>query len=224
MHALLPLAALVLSAGLFVPVAFAASPPPAAAAATPEATAVVAALKSTYKSTSSVRAEFTQVVRNTAMGTEDRQKGRISFEQPKKIRVEMGAPTTAVFISDGHTFWSYSVKDKQAFEAPELGGGSVGLSLEDLSRIDELFDVAVLPEKPGAVTHTLRLSPKQAGAFKALELTVTKQKYVLQSLLLVDQMDNETSLSFTAVRLGEDIPDKEFAFVAPPGVQVIKAN
>ncbi len=209
-----------------VPAVQAGSTPTAAGAQAAQAAVgdVVAGVKATYRGASSVRADFTQVVRSTVMGTEDRQRGRIAFEQPRKIRVEMGQPVSAVFVSDGRTLWSYSVKDKQVLETPELGGGAMGISLEDLGRIDELFNIVLLPEKPSKPGYTVQLTPRQSGAFKSLQLTVSKQKFVLQDLVLVDQMDNVTEMNFSLVRMNGDIPDNEFTFVPPAGVQVIKAG
>ena len=37
-------------------------------------------------------------------------------------------------------------------------------------------------------------------------------------------MDNVTEMNFTMVLMNKDIPDVEFTFVAPPGVQVVKAG
>jgi outer membrane lipoprotein-sorting protein len=33
-----------------------------------------------------------------------------------------------------------------------------------------------------------------------------------------------TELAFSEVKLGGDLPDEQFVFVAPPGVQVVDAN
>lgn len=186
---------------------------------------LVVAVKETYKNTSSVRAEFVQVVRNKAMGTEDRQRGRISFERPRKVRVEMGLPVQQVFVSDGKTLWAYNVRDKQVMETPDLGSGSasVGLPIEELGRIDELFDVTLLPDKGARPSYTVQLVPKKQGPFKSMRLTLSKS-LTLQDLVLVDQLDNVTEMNFSMVRMNQDIPDTEFTFVAPPGVQVIKAG
>ncbi|HND28842.1 MAG TPA: hypothetical protein PLA94_02550 [Myxococcota bacterium] len=70
----------------------------------------------------------------------------------------------------------------------------------------------------------LRLVPRQQGAFQSLDLTVTKQKYALQDLILTDAMGSVTEMHFTLVRIDTDVPDAEFEFVPPPGVQVIKAG
>ncbi|MDP2317267.1 MAG: outer membrane lipoprotein carrier protein LolA [Pseudomonadota bacterium] len=188
-------------------------------------TEVIKGVEQTYGSATSIRAEFMQVDRSKATGMEVRQRGNIALERPQKMRVEMGFPVTSVYVSDGKTMWAYSVKDKQVYETPEMGGGSgVDILLQDLGRLGELFHVTLLPEKPGKPVITVQLVPKQPGAFKSIQLTITKQKYVLQDLVLVNQMDDVTEMNFTAVRMNQDIPDSEFSFVAPPGVKVVKTG
>lgn len=200
-----------------------------AASASPEdpktVAELVAAVEGVYASATSVRADFTQVVRNSAMGTEDRQRGRIALERPRKLRVELGTPVTSSVVSDGKTLWIYSAQNKSVVETPELGGGgNIGALLDDLSHLDELFVVTILEEKPQKPGHTVRLVPKQSGQYKAIEVRVSKQKYVLQELLLVDQLDNQTEMNFTNVRMNQDVPDAEFTFVVPAGVQVVRTQ
>ena len=203
--------------------------------ASPEAPTVgevVQSVKATYADTSSVRAEFSQVRRDNAMGTEERQHGRIAFERPRKLRVEtgdMGKPVRFVLVSDGNLTWAYDVLGKVVNQLPDLGGeasaGGMGISLDDLSHIDQLFDVTLVPEKPpGRPSYTIHLVPKQPGAVKSMDLTVSKQKFVLQDLVIVDPFDNVTQMTFTMVLMNKDIPDSEFTFVAPAGVQLIKAG
>jgi len=187
---------------------------------------VVAAVKDTYKDTKSVRAEFTQVRHDKALGTDDRQHGRIAAERPGKLHVEMGFPLETATVSDGHTLWVYNVKQKQVMEIPDQpGGAGVNVLLEDLGKLDELYNVTLVPDStPPKPTYVIQLTPKQPGAFKTLQLTVSKQKYVLQNLVLTDPLDNVTEMTFTAVRLNQDIPDSEFVFVPPPGVSVMKTG
>jgi outer membrane lipoprotein-sorting protein len=68
----------------------------------------------------------------------------------------------------------------------------------------------------------VKLVPKKPGAFKSVQLTLSKQKYVVQDLVLVNQLDDVTTMNFTTVRMNGDVPDSEFTFVAPPGVTVVK--
>ncbi len=213
---------------LGVAMALGALVPASDAVASPDAPVTVAeavaAVERTYKSATSIRADFLQVDKSTAMGTETRKRGRLSLERPRKMRIEMGMPLEQAFVSNGKTIWTYSVKERQVLELPELTDGEgMGVLLEDLGRIGEIFDVTLVPEKPpGKPSYTVQLKPKKPGAYKSLELTFSKQKHVLQDLVLVSQMDDVTQMSFTMVKLNGDIPDAEFNFVPPAGVKIVK--
>ncbi len=187
---------------------------------------VVTAVKDTYRSVNTIRADFTQVVTDPVTKQQDRQRGRLVLKRPKKMKIEFLAPNPRTFMSNGKFLWIYDPVQKQVIEQQDLGGGGgVGVLLDDLSKLDELFSTTLMPEdKPPKLTHTLRLVPRQQGAFQSLDLTVTKQKYVLQDLILTDAMGSVTEMHFTLVRIDTDVPDAEFEFVPPPGVQVIKAG
>lgn len=202
-----------------------ASPAAAATTTSPRSvTELVDAVEATYAGATSIRADFLQVDKSKALGTEIRQRGRILLERPRKVRVDMGIPVTQTYVSDGTTQWAYSVKDKQVYQSQDLGGsGGMGILLEDLSRLGDLFDVTILPETAETKQSVVvKLTPRQAGAFKSLQLTLSKQKYGLQELVLVNQMDDVTSMTFSNVIMNKDIPDTEFSFVVPPGVKVVK--
>jgi len=199
--------------------------PAAASPENPVTTAeLVAAVKSTYQNVSSVRADFTQTVTNPAMGVNDRQRGKISIEKPRKIRVDLGVPLQSSVVSDGRTLWIYSVAQKQVVETPEVAGAGsdVGVLLDDLARMDELYEVTLVDDKPPKPTHTVKLVPRAKGNFKSIQLTLSRQKYVLQEVVLVDQLDNVTTMNYMNLRMNGDVPDSEFVFTAPSGVTVIK--
>lgn len=192
----------------------------------PETTAeLVSAVKAAYTGVSSVRADFTQTVHNATMGTDEKQKGKISLEKPRKIRVEVGQPAQSMLVSDGKTLWVYNVASKSVLETPEVTEGSdVGTLLDDLTRLDELFTVTVVDDKAGKTAHVVKLVPRKAGNYKSIQLTLSKQKYQLQELVLTDQLDNVTEMDFVNLRFNQDVPDSDFVFVAPAGVQVIKST
>jgi outer membrane lipoprotein carrier protein len=186
---------------------------------------LVAGVKSAYANVSSVRADFTQTVTNAAMGTPDRQRGKLAIEKPRKIRVDLGVPLQSSVVSDGKTLWMYSVAQKQVIETPEVTAGSeVSALLEDLAHLDEHFEVTLLDDKPPKPTHTVRLVPRKQGNFKSIQITLSRQKYLLQELVLVDQLENTTTMDFTNLRMNTDVPDTEFVFQVPQGVQVIKTG
>ena len=184
---------------------------------------LVSEVKKAYTGTTSVRAEFTQVVRSKATGKEDRQKGKIALERPRKVRVELGGANGQLFVSDGASLWVYSARDKYATQMPDMGqGSSVGILLDDLARIDEVFAVALVPSKSDRVV-TARLTPRQPGAFTTLELTFTKKKFELDRLVLTSATGDVTEMTFSGVRMNQDVPDADFRFTPPAGVTVSKA-
>lgn len=199
-----------------------------ATAAVPEAdsvTAVIAGVKSTYQNVHSIKADFTQTVTNAAMGAAMHQRGKISLERPRKMRIEVGSPLESAVISDGKTLWVYSVASKSVTQTPEVGdGGEIAALLEDLSRLDELFDIELIEDKPPKATQTVSLAPHKAGAFKSLQLSLARQKFTLTDLVLIDQFDTVTAMSFTNMKLNSDVPDTDFVFTPPAGVQVIKSG
>lgn len=186
---------------------------------------LVAAVKDAYTGISSVRADFVQIVRNPTMGTADRQKGKISIEKPRKLRVEVGAPMESMVVSDGKTLWVYSVTSKSVLETPEATqANEIGALLDDLTHLSDVFEVTMIDERPANPKHVVKLVPHKAGNFKSIQLTLSKPKYTLQQLLLEDQLGNITEMDFVNLRLNQDVPDSEFTFVPPAGVQVIKTT
>jgi outer membrane lipoprotein carrier protein len=198
--------------------------PATAAPAAPTPQQVIAEVKAAYAGTNSLRAEFVQVVKSKATGKEVREKGRIEMERPRKLRVEMGTPTQQLMVTDGTSMWVYSVKDKVAAQMPDLGqASSAGVVLEDLSRIDEVFNVEIVPGKNDR--HVVaRLTPRQAGPFASLVLTFNRKKYELDALQLTSAMGDVTEMRFNGVRTNQDIPDANFTFTPPAGVSVTKAG
>ncbi len=212
------IAGMVLVLGLAAPSRGAASPTDPTTV--PE---LVAAVEGTYKGVNSLRAEFTQASKNPLTGIEESVKGRIALERPRKMRAEFGMPVKQAIVMDGATQWLYSADQKQVIVQKDLGGANpVSALIDNLGQLDELFDVTMQSaSNPAKPVHVVTLKPKQAGAIKSLELTVTKQKYLLQELVVIDQADSVTRMSFTLVRTNIDIPDAEFSFKAPPGVTVV---
>lgn len=217
------IAATALGLSALAPSLVAAAPPPPPAREPTTVKEVVAAVQGTYAKVNAVRAEFTQTSKNPMTGVEEKKKGRIQLERPRKMRLEIGTPIETAFVTDGATQWIFSAPQKQLFVQKVLGGGT-GMEklLDDLSQLDQLFDVALAPPAtPPKPAFSLTLKPKAPGGMKQIELVVRKQSYQLQDLVMTDAADAVTRMSFVGMVLGGDIPDTQFAFKAPPGVTVV---
>lgn len=196
-----------------------------ARADTPPVSQIVSEVQTTYQGVTSVRANFLQTIKNPLTGKEEKKSGRIMLERPRKMRIEVGLPLESAVVSDGATLWIYAAQQKQVIVQKETStGGGMGVLLDDLGRLSEMFTVTVAPETTPKTTYTVTLVPKTAGQYKSVQLTLTKQRYVLQQLVLVDQMDGRTVMDFSGVMMGGDVPDSTFSFKAPTGTTVVDAS
>lgn len=199
-----------------------------AAPSQPTIEELVQEIETTYAEVESLRAEFVQTTRSAALGEGQKQRGRMELKRPAKMRWDFQRPDPRLFVTNGKRMWVYSPVDKQAILYEDLskaGGGGIQSLLGDLEALDEHFEVTQVddPEARRVNNIVLQLVPKKENVnFKSLRLEVTRKKYGLRRLVLVDAFDTETEISFTQVRLNTAMEDSVFEFEPPPGVEVIK--
>ena len=76
---------------------------PYAGATAPESTeAAIQAVESRYETVTSIQADFVQVTRSVAMGTEDRQEGNMAVMRPKMMRWEFTSPDAALMLATAY--------------------------------------------------------------------------------------------------------------------------
>jgi outer membrane lipoprotein carrier protein len=186
---------------------------------------VVQGVEQVYGRAECLQAEFTQVSRSAALGDEQRQRGKVVVKRPRKMRWEFTSPDKKLFVTDGQTMWIWSPADNQVIVYQDFSGGSTDVTglLSDLSRIDEMFAVTMLPPAGPGQSYVLDLKPKnaQAGNFKQLQITFSRRRLLVERVVLTDTFDNLTDLTFTQVKLDAKVDDGAFTFAVPAGAQVI---
>lgn len=199
------------------------SPPAVAESGT--AQEVVSAVESTYKDVESLKADFVQTTRSTLGETS--QKGEVHLKRPRQMRWDFTEPAASSFITNGEKLWVWSATDNQVIVTNDLSGSSSGNDmsqlLTDLSRLGELFNVEE-QGGPDAAVHVLKLTPKTDAQFKSLTITVAKEGYTLQRVVMVDQFDSTVELDFSGVTLNPTIADEQFNFVVPEGATVLNTD
>lgn len=187
---------------------------------------IVAAVEGTYGDVQSLRADFVQVVRSA--GGEQKTKGRVELMRPRLMKWDSTKePGGTMFVSDGEKMWIYSPADKQVLVYNDLSqaGGGLALDLLDsLEKLDEHFNVEIASKEGGRGKNALvvKLLPKTDDSpYKEVRLVLSKKKYELQQVTLVDQFGTETEFTFSMVKLNPEIPASEFSFEPPAGVETI---
>jgi outer membrane lipoprotein carrier protein len=186
---------------------------------------IVKAVEGVYGNVEALQADFVQVSRSAALGDEQRQKGRVVVKRPRKMRWEFTTPDKKLFLTDGETMWIWSPADNQVIVYKDFSsnGSDVTGLLSDLNKLNELFTVALVADEGDDRAYVLDLTPRGEGAgnFKQLRISFTKRKLLVDRVLLTDQFDNVTDLSFTAVKLDAKVEDDSFVFQVPAGAEVI---
>jgi outer membrane lipoprotein carrier protein len=184
---------------------------------------IVQAIEKTYANVQAIRADFTQTSRSSVMG-EQHQKGKVMLKRPRKMRWAFTQPDDRQFVTDGQTMWIWSAHDNQVIVTGDFASqsGDMPQLLDDLSKLDEMFDIVKLPDTPQA--HVLSLTPKKQASFKKLELVIEKKKYTLEKVTMTDNMDGVVELAFTQMKLNPELADSSFTFAIPPGAQVIRSD
>ena len=184
---------------------------------------IVQAIERTYANVQAIRADFTQTSRSQLMG-EQHQKGKVMLKRPRKMRWAFTQPDDRQFVTDGKTMWIWSAHDNQVIVTGDFASqsGDMPQLLDDLSKLDEMFDIVMLPDTPQA--HVLSLTPKKQASFKKLELVIEKKKYTLEKVTMTDNMDGVVELAFSQMKLNPELADSSFTFAIPPGAQVIRSD
>ena len=185
---------------------------------------VLAGLEQRYGKAPSLQASFLQTTTSALYG-EDTQKGTVALERPDKMHWVFEGDGRE-FICDGKTLWIWAPKDKQVMRFKEAGKevSAAQAVLQSLHKVGELFQAEVVSTDP-VKGHVLGLTPRPGDPQLFTKLTVTLDAgYGLRQVEVLDAQGTRTVLVFSNVVLGTDLPDDQFTFVAPKGVEVVDAN
>jgi len=183
----------------------------------------IASLKAFYADTSSVRADFTQVVTDKQGRKVQEVQGEMQLKRPNKFRWDYNKPFEQQIISDGKQVWLYDTELAQvtvrgiskalgSSPAALLAGGETlekNFKLKNVDRKDELEWINAAPLEPDSGFEKILLGFSNAGDHK------------LQKMELIDSFGHKTLIEFSNLTQNTTIADKVFVFKVPKGVDVV---
>jgi outer membrane lipoprotein carrier protein len=197
----------------------------AAAAPTPDVHAIAQAVDERYNHLHSLQADFTEIYRGAGM--ERTESGTLWLKKTGKMRWQYRSPREKLFLSDGKDAWFYVPGERQArrtavkklddLRSPLaflLGKTKLEKELQALSLASD-----VAPLAPDDVV--LRGVPKSlADRVSQVWLEMTPEHWI--SRIIIEQVDGSvTEYRFTNQRENVAVPDQQFEFAVPDGVEVI---
>src|SRR5271157_2641650 len=186
--------------------------------------AIAAKVDQRYDHIRSLQAQFTETYSGAGMNRTE--SGTLLLKKPGRMRWDYDQPRPKLFLIDGSTAWFYVPGEHQARRTPVK-------QLEDLrsplryllgkTKLEKELDGLSLapdtkPLNPGNVV--LRGVPKgmrERVAQTLLEVTPDG----LISRIVVEELDGSvTEFRFLQQRENVEIPDQQFHFLPPPGVEI----
>jgi len=194
----------------------------------PSVHAIAQAVDERYNRLRSLQAEFTEIYRGAGM--ERTESGTLWLKKPGKMRWEYRSPRDKLFLSDGKDAWFYvpgerqvrrtAVKKLDDLRSPLaflLGKTRLEKELQGLSLASD-----VAPLAAGDVV--LRGVPKSlADRVSQVLLEINPEHWI--SRILIEEVDGSvTEYRFTNQRENVAVPDQQFRFVVPDGVEVVQGE
>jgi outer membrane lipoprotein carrier protein len=197
----------------------------AAASPAPDVHAIAQAVDERYNHFHSLQADFTEIYRGAGM--ERTESGTLWLKKPGKMRWQYRSPREKLFLSDGKDAWFYipgerqvrrtAVKKLDDLRSPLaflLGKTKLEKELQALSLASD-----VAPLAPEDVV--LRGVPRSlADRVSQVLLEITPEHWIRR--IIIEQVDGSvTEYRFTNQRENVVVPDQQFQFAVPEGVEVI---
>ena len=197
----------------------------ASAASAPDVHVIAQAVDERYNHLHSLQSDFTEIYRGAGM--ERTESGTLWLKKPGKMRWQYRSPREKLFLSDGKDAWFYipgerqvrrtAVKKLDDLRSPLaflLGKTKLEKELQALSLASD-----VAPLAPEDVV--LRGVPRSlADRVSQVLLEITPEHWIRR--IIIEQVDGSvTEYRFTNQRENVVVPDQQFQFEVPDGVEVI---
>jgi len=191
-----------------------------------EAQALAAAIQRHYEQIRDFRADFTHTYEGGVLRKKTVERGQMAIRKPGRMRWTYTSPEQKVFVSDGVKLYSYVPADKQVYVATVPTGDDAStpaLFLAGKGHITRDFTATLAtPTGAPAGSAAIKLTPvKPEREYDTLVLVVDRASLQWRMLVTTDRQGGTSTFAFTNLRENTGVPDREFVFTIPRGVDVI---
>jgi outer membrane lipoprotein carrier protein len=193
--------------------------------ASPSAQEVAAALQKKYDTIRDFSADFVHVHEGGVLKRKREERGTLFVKKPGKMRWNYKAPDEKVFVSNGVRLIQFFPAENRALVGPVPDDDQAAvLFLAGKGNLVRDFNVSFgQPAAPNS--WTLRLEPKQPQQeYDWLEVTAARDTLRLLALTVAEKQGSRSTFTLTNFKENPGLPDKEFDFSIPRGVEVTNAG
>ncbi|NIW25622.1 MAG: outer membrane lipoprotein chaperone LolA [Gammaproteobacteria bacterium] len=170
--------------------------------------------------TTSLQATFHQELLGSDGEVIELASGALSIKRPGRFLWRYAEPVEQLVIADGTNLWIYDVELEQATVTllEDVAAASPAMLLSGEAVLDEEFDV--IESFDADDLRWVRLEPKtRASDFR--QVLIGFRGEALSQLLLLDSLDQRTTIELVDLEVNLDLADSVFEFRPPSGVDVI---
>jgi outer membrane lipoprotein carrier protein len=194
----------------------------------PTAAEVARSVQARYEQVRDFSADFVQSYTGGVLGEKVTEQGTVLIKKPGKMRWTYTSPERKIFVSDGVNMYSYVPEDRQVIVTPVAPSDETTPTLFLAGKGDITRDFVVsYTDVGGAPEGTLALNlvpTRHETDYNALILVVDRKTYGLRMLITTDQQGGQSTFTFSKLKENIRIPDSEFVFKIPRGVEVIRQD
>ena len=200
-------------------------------AQTREATSVLDGAVAAFQRVTTLRADFTQVVRDEMIGTNATSRGEWLQQRPNKLAMRWREPAGDVIMADGSWLWVYlpSSAPNQVVKSSVSGtpGQTPDIVADFLERPRERFNVSYVRAEPVGTrpADALAFVPKQAGGpYRRVIIWVDRADSLPRQFEITEASGTVRRITFDRLQVNRPIPASSFVFRPPAGARVIDAS
>jgi outer membrane lipoprotein carrier protein len=184
-----------------------------------------------FQNVTTLRADFTQLVKDEMIGTNSTSRGEFLQQRPNRFAMRWRQPPGDVILSDGAWLWIYlpSSAPGQAVKSAVSGrpGQSPDVVAEFLERPRERFTISYVRTEPvgGRTADVLSFVPKQSSsAYRRVMLWIDRQDNLPHQVEINEASGTLRRITLDKLRINTTIPASSFSFRPPSGVRVVDAS
>ena len=214
--------------GLVGLLAAAATTAAATTAGAQDAPAIVGRSSRVYRSLSSLKADFVQVIDNPMIDSAE-SRGTLVQAGPDKLAMRFTDPPGEAVVIDGQSVWIYtpSTTPGQVIRTAVPSGGPVyGYNMLAwlLDRPAERYTASYVrgDKLNGRSVDVVQLVPSVPDLpFERAVLWLDREDGLPRRLEIAERSGSERTLTLSKVRVNQSLPERTFRFEVPSGVRVV---
>ena len=185
----------------------------------------------TYQSTSTLSADFVQIVENPLVGAPDTTRGKLYQMRPSRFAMRFAVPKGDRIVADGRYLWLYtpSTTPGQVIRAKIPAVGTTGPNLigQFVEHPHERYRASYrradsLPE--GMVDVVALVPTRDDQPYSAAVIWVGRTDGLVRRLEITEASGQLRTVTLSRLKVNAGVPGREFTFSPPSGVQVVDSD